>query len=210
MQSHGVNKPKGVSQMIQAILVLFGTFGLIVPLAILLLPSTGRFPPPRPIISESAPLPFWRPPKSQLSLNLRGLFSLKFGKNSLINAQQQRQMAKIIAPWHKRPEMSDGEAIQLWQKLNAVLTRKQRAFLVEWTAGFEIYRPPVLPDGTQSRALQAFRRTYNPFYPPEKHRHFVFLPKDIAELYQVRYKERMEILQQWRTATIDSGQQTTN
>lgn len=190
------------SQIVQGTLVIFGTFGIIVPLAVMVLPSTGKFPPPRPLIQESPSGNFPRPPKSQLTLYLRGIHELENVPKFSPNRLQLKHISATIFMWQKRAAMSDDEAEKIINLINKQLTRPQRVWLRDWLVGFSGYNPtPPAFDDKQGLAIQVFRATYNPFAPPDKHKMFGVLPKDMQERYQIRYAERMAILKAWLAAS---------
>lgn len=204
MQSQGITKK---SQFIQGSLVLFGTFGIIVPMSVWLLPVTGNFPPAQPLIPDSGQLIIRRPPKSQLSFYIRGLNELSRVEKRQLRPYQMSRLNSMITPWLQRVTMTDHEAFQLHQKLATVLTREQRMQMREWQMSLGSYSPPPLPNDWHGRAIQEFRDTYNPFCAPVKHRLFSVLPPEMRERYQMRYDERMALLKQWRDRA--KGQEAT-
>ena len=195
MQSHSV---KGKGAVIQATLVLFGTFGIIVPLAVWLLPSTGRFPQKSALLYEGEQSIVMRPPKSQLSFYIRGLNHLSQTDKRQLHPHQFRRLTTVISPWLRRATMTDNEAQKLKQKLATILTPEQQELMHQWQASLGGYGPPPVSNDWQGRSIQEFRDTYNPFYPPAKHRLFSAIPPEMQERYQMRYGERMAMLKQWR------------
>jgi hypothetical protein len=204
MQSRGITKK---SQFIQGSLVLFGTFGIIVPLAIVLLPSTGKFSAAPSLIPDYRQGTVQRPPKGQLSFYVRGLNELPQTGKGALNPYQMSRLNFLITPWLQRVTMTDYEAKRLHQKLAAILTREQRIQMREWQMSLGSYSPTPLPNDWQGRAIQEFRDTYNPFYTPAKQRLFSVLPPEMRERYQMRYDERMALLKQWRNRA--KGQEAT-
>lgn len=190
------NKDKGA--IIQATLVLFGTFGVIVPLAIMLLPSTGKFTSASPLIPGYGESFVPRPPKSQLSFYIRGLNQLPQMSKVPLHSAQLWRLSSLISPWLQRPTMTDIEAKRLLEKIQAILTPEQQNLMRAWQMSLGSYSPPLLSNDWQGRAIQEFRDTFNPFYPPAKHQLFSVLPPEMQERYHMRYDERMIFLKQWR------------
>jgi hypothetical protein len=144
-------------------------------------------------------------PKSRLSSLWRGVGQLESSKAPLSKAQA-RQIVALVRPWGSRPKMTEADAKNLYMKMNAVLTTRQKNELDKMVAmrrrtargGGEDGGRPGGAGGNfdpqqmqkmraQMQQMQGFLKTMNPFYPPSKYSEVKGLPDRMQQGFNRRY-----------------------
>ena len=181
--------------LVQVVLVLASTLGIIIPVAFYLRPPEGYRLPRFSETSGQSVVP--RTPKMQLSLMLRIIGEVDRSPQTELNRAQAKRFLKLIAPWRSRSRMSDEESRLLTKNLSVVLSDKQRAKMSEMYSLYEGSRGSGGLSG-QSAAWQAFRQIYNPFYAPDGYKEFHSLSSESQARYKQRYADRMALLKRWK------------
>jgi hypothetical protein len=181
--------------VINSIMALLGTVGIIVPVAVWSRPPGGYRVPLRPTISDPVDVP--PPPKRQLTTMVRGFAELEQSRQLMLSTTQARSTLRILLRWKTQRFMFDRDAITLMETLTSPLNAGQRTQLSTYmknntSSGFG----GGFGDMTQRQqyAFDAFRGTYNPFSDPAKHPQFKELPQEIRQRYTARWQQRSDWL----------------
>ena len=159
-------------------------------------------------------------PKRRLTGLVRAIGELEKGNKAPLTKDQAKKVLALVAPWRKRPKMTEDQAKALYMKMNAVLTTKQKNELDKMAAlrrrnargdreggrggfggggfGGGGGQPPSPQQMQQFRQqmqkMQGFLKTYNPFYPPGNYRELKDMPDRMRQGWARRHQATVALL----------------